>query len=64
MFFSVVGVVCVVLCVVASSLYDMRICGVLQRLAATYFVVALTEVLTSQLYKRKSVSVCECVCCL
>ncbi len=40
----------------AAPLSHMRISGVLQRLAFTYFVVAITELCASQLYRRKSVS--------
>jgi len=40
----------------AQSLSELRIPGVLQRFAATYMVVALTEALASRLYNWKSVS--------
>ena len=46
----------VVVFYVAVSLSDLRVPGVLQRFAATYMVVALTEAFSSRLYNWKSVS--------
>jgi len=40
------------------SLSQLRIPGVLQRFAISYFVVALTELLTSELYSWKKVNLC------
>ncbi len=40
---------------IAVPFSSIRIAGVLQRLAATYFVVAITELCAGEVYKRKKV---------
>ena len=44
------------LCVAGFDLHHWRIPGVLQRFSASYFVVAITELLCSMLYSRYKVS--------